>query len=80
MEWLFLWNEIAILLFGMSLFHIGIAIPLRKGIPIPLKNERNNYFNGNRLDFSEKLLFFFSFNFSFFFLKKKEEKIKTPPP
>jgi hypothetical protein len=80
MEWLFLWNEIAILLFGMSLFHIGIAIPLRKVIPIPLKNERNNYFNGNRLDFSEKLLFFFSFNFSFFFLKKKEEKIKTPPP
>jgi hypothetical protein len=46
------WNgysyEIVILLFGSGLFlkigiSIGIHIPLRRGIPIPLKNERNSY-------------------------------------
>jgi len=46
------WNGysigIIILLFGMSLFlrigiPIGIPIPLRREMPIPLKNERNIY-------------------------------------
>jgi len=54
---------------------IGIAIPLRRGILIPLKNERNSYFNGNGLQFLEKTLLFFIF-FQFFFLKKKNEKME----
>jgi hypothetical protein len=46
-------------MFGMSLFLgipilIGIPIPLRRGVHIPLKNDRNNHSNGNRLDFSKK--------------------------
>jgi hypothetical protein len=40
------WNGIVITLFGRGLFFgivipIGITIPLRRGISIPLKNERN---------------------------------------
>jgi hypothetical protein len=65
-------------MFGMSLF-LGILIPLRRGIPIPLKNERNSYSNGNRLDFSKKHNYFlFSFSFFFFKKKKKRWKIETP--
>jgi hypothetical protein len=84
------WNDysikITILMFGMDLFlgihiPIGIPIPLRRGIPIPLKNERNSYSNENRLDFLENtLLFFILFQFCFFKKKKKDWKIKTPPP
>jgi hypothetical protein len=66
-------------MFGRSLFlgiviPIGIPIPLRRGIPIPLKNERNSYSNGNRLDFLEKNTIFF------FFKKKKKKKTKPQPP
>jgi hypothetical protein len=40
---------IVIILFGKGLFlgiviPIGMTIPLRRGIPIPPKNERNSYF------------------------------------
>jgi hypothetical protein len=74
-------------MFGRNLFFgivipIRIPIPLQRGIHIPLKNERNNYSNGNRLDFPEKTLLFFLFSFNFFFKKRKKKKGKneTPPP
>jgi len=78
---------IVILMFDMGLFLgipilIGIPIPLRRGISIRLKNERNIYSNGNRLNFSKKHNYFL-FSFSFFFFKKKKKKrlkIETPPP
>jgi hypothetical protein len=57
-------------MFGKGLFlriviPVGITILLRRGIHIPLKNERNGYSNGNRLHFSEKKK------------KKKKKKKKT---
>jgi len=78
---------IVILMFDMGLFLgipilIGIPIPLRRGISIRLKNERNIYSNGNRLNFSKKHNYFL-FSFSFFFFKKKKkkgEKSKPHPP
>jgi hypothetical protein len=81
------WNDysigIVILMFGRDLFlgiviPIGIHILLRRGIDIPLKNERNSYSNGNRIYLPKKTLLFFIF-FQFFFPKKKE-KNETPPP
>jgi hypothetical protein len=55
---------IPILLFGRGVFlriviPMGITIPLRRRIPIPLKNERNSYSNGNELQFQEKTLIFY---------------------
>jgi hypothetical protein len=54
MEWNDYSYRIVILLFGRYLF-LGITIPLRRGIPIPLKNERNSYPNGNGVQFLKKL-------------------------
>jgi hypothetical protein len=70
-----------ILMFGMGLF-LGIPISLQREIPISLKNERNSYSNGNRLDFLKKHNYFlFSIQF-LFFSKKKKKKVKNrnPPP
>jgi hypothetical protein len=39
-------------LFLRIVIPIRIPIPLRRGISIPLKNKRNSYFNGDKLDFS----------------------------
>jgi hypothetical protein len=49
-------RRIAIFLFGGDLFagiviSIGITIPLRRGIPIPLKNKRNTCSLRNRMHF-----------------------------
>jgi hypothetical protein len=83
------WNdysiEIVIHLFDRGLFlgliviPIEIIIPLRRGIPIPLKNERNNYSNRNRLHFQEKTTFIFIFyQYLFFFKKDKKKKPQLP--
>jgi len=64
-------------MFGRCLF-IEITIFLRRGIPIPLKNEKNSYFSGNILDLKKKkpLLCFILFHF---FKKKKKEPPTLPP-
>jgi hypothetical protein len=52
-------RRIAIFLFGGNLFvgiviSIGITIPLRRGIPIPLKNKRNTCSLRNRMHFPKE--------------------------
>jgi hypothetical protein len=59
MEWNNYSYEIVNLLLGKNIF-LGIIIPMRMtnlidtGIAIPLKNEWNNYFLWNGIDFSKK--------------------------
>jgi hypothetical protein len=48
-----------------------MVIPI--GIPIPLKNETYNYYNGNRLDFQGKT------TLNFFFKRKNKKRNPNPP-
>jgi hypothetical protein len=82
------WNDysigIVILMFGRDLFlgiviPIGIHILLRRGIDIPLKNERNSYSNGGINYIFQKKHYYFLFSFNFFF-QKKRKKTKPHPP